>query len=187
MMAQTQAALTDGNMDAREAIRAWRALSSRQSQDNMTALLGRDRSRALGREIDRIGTDFELRAAVAMNSKTAVRQAVQGEVRELTQPGVLGVLMEGKPAEAGKRLVQALSGRTAAAQQVREAGIYAEITEALTRTRGAQEARRIMRVVGSSVGSEPISQARAQFISRQLSAGLGGGLHQSGVRFLESQ
>lgn len=187
MMAQTQRALTDGDMDAREAIRAWRALSSRQSQDNISALLGRDRARALSREIDRIGTDFELRAAVAMNSKTAVRQAVQGEVQQVTRPGVLDTLMEGRPVDAGKRLVQAMSGKTEAAQAARQAGIFSEITEALTRTRGADEARRIMRVVGDSVGSEPISQARAAHIARQVTAALGGGTHQSGIQWLQSQ
>lgn len=187
MMAQTQAALTDTNMDAREAIRAWRALSSRQSQENMTALLGRDRARALAREIDRIGTDFELRAAVARNSATAVRSAVQGEARQITQPGILGSLMEGSPAEASRRVVQALSGRTEAAQAARQAGLFSEITEALTRTRGAREASRIMRVVGDSVGSEPISQARAERIAGLIASGTGGGAYQSGVRFLETQ
>jgi hypothetical protein len=184
MMAQTRRALTDGDMDAREALTAWRALSTRQSQDNMAQLLGRDRAAALVREMDRIGTDFELRAAVATNSRTAVRQAVQGEVRAVSQPGVLGTLMEGRPMEASRRIVQALAGRTDAARAAREAGIFEEITEALTRTRGEREASQIMRVVGDSIGSEPISRARAEHIARLLTSGLAGGGYQTGQQLL---
>jgi hypothetical protein len=187
LMAQTQRALTDPNMDAREALRAWRQLSSRQAQDNLSALLGGPRARALMGEVDRIATDFELRAAVQMNSRTAIRQAVQGEAREITAPGALGVLMEGRPVDAGRRLVAAMTGRTEAARAAREAGIFAEISEALTRTRGADEAARIMRVVGRSIGSEPISRARAEYIARQLVGGLGGAAYQTGTQSLTSR
>ena len=184
MMARTTRALTDGDMDAREAIRGWRALSSRQAQENMAEILGPSRARSFAREIDRVATDFELRAAVQRNSATAIRSATQREVRDATRPGVLGTLLEGRPVEAGRRVVAALSGRTDAAQAAREAGIFEEIADALTRTRGADEARRIMRTVGQATGREPISQARAEHIARQLTSGLALGAYQSGNQAL---
>lgn len=189
LMARTQAALTDPNMDAREATRAWRALSSRQSQDNIAALMGEGRARGLAGEIDRIATDFELRAAVAANSRTAVRGAVQGQAREIAgQMGILDTLTStGSPTEAGRRLVQALTAADPGARAAREAGLFTEITEALTRTRGEREARRIMSVVGQSIGSEPISRARAEHIARMLTGGVSGGAYQTSQQSLATQ
>lgn len=189
LMANTQAALTDPNMDAREAIAAWRRLSSRRAQDNIAALMGEGRAQGLAREIDRIATDFELRAAVAANSRTAVRGAVQGQAREIAgQAGILDTLTQtGSPTEAGRRLVQAMTAADPGARAAREAGLFAEITEALTRTRGEREARRIMSVVGQSIGSEPISRARAEHIARLLTSGLGGGVYQTAQQSLGSQ
>jgi hypothetical protein len=173
MMAQTRQALTDPNMDAREALSALRAMSSRQARENIAVLL-RDpnRANALAREIDRIATDFELRAAVAANSRTAVRQAVQGEVSDTVQPsGILAELAQGNGLV--QTVVRALTGRDEAAEAARRAGIYDEITEALTRTRGAQEAQRIMGTVSRAIGTEPIARARAEHIARLLTTGGG--------------
>jgi hypothetical protein len=184
MMARTTRALTDDNMDAREAIAAWRALSSRQSQQNIEALMGKGRAQALAREVDRIATDFELRAAVSANSKTAIRQSIQGEVREVTNPGILDTLMQGEPVNATKAIVRAMTGRTPEAVAARQAGLYQEIVETLTRTRGAAEARRIMGEVGQSMALQPISQARADRIAGSLAAGLAAGGYQAGTQTL---
>lgn len=177
LMARTTQALTDPNMDAREAIAAWRRLSSRQAQENITMLMGEGRARGFAREVDRIATDFELRAAVAANSRTAVRQAVQGEIQEIAQGGVLSRIVS-DPLRAPQLLTQALTGTSADAVAARQAGLYDEIVQALTRTRGAAEADRIMRRVGGAIGSEPISQARADFLARQITGALAGGAYQ---------
>lgn len=188
MMAQTRQALTDPNMDAREALTAWRALSSRQAQDNIALLMDPGRAAAFAREVDRIATDFELRAAIAQNSRTAIRGAVQGQVRQSAAPGLLDTIAEtGSPAQASQRLIQALTGGDPGARAAREAGLFAEIADALTRTRGAAEAQRIMGVVGQSMGSEPISRARAEAIARYLTAGAAAGAYQQGTRSLTAQ
>lgn len=186
LMARTTQALTDPNMDAREAISAWRRLSTRQAQENIASLMGEGRARGLAREIDRIATDFELRAAVAANSRTAVRQAVQGEITEATRAGVLSRIMS-DPLRAPQLITQALTGTSEAATAARQAGLYEEIVDALTRTRGAAEAERIMRRVGGAIGTEPISQARADYLARQITGALAGGAYQTGQRFLATQ
>jgi len=181
LMSRTRATLTGDSMEAREAITAWRALSSRQSRDNIAALMGGGRANGLVREIERIATDFELSAAVAANSRTAVRRSVHRTISESAQPGLLDVLSEsGSPAEAGRRIVQALTGAEPGARAAREAGIAREITEALTRTRGAREASRIMSVVENSIGSEPISRGRAEHIARLLTTGGATAAYQQG-------
>jgi len=181
LMSRTRATLTGDSMEAREAITAWRALSSRQSRDNIAALMGGGRANGLVREIERIATDFELSAAVAANSRTAVRTSVHRTISESAQPGILDVLSEsGSPAEAGRRIVQALTGAEPGARAAREAGIAREITEALTRTRGAREASRIMSVVENSIGSEPISRGRAEHIARLLTTGGATAAYQQG-------
>lgn len=188
LMARTQQALTDPNMDAREAISAWRALSSRRAQENIAELMGQARATGLAREVDRIATDFELRAAVAQNSRTAVRQSVQGEVRQAAAPGLLDTIAEtGSPGQAMSRIIQALTGADPGARAAREAGLFSEIAEALTRTRGSAEARRIMSVVGQSMGSEPISRARAEHIARLLTTGAAGGAYQTGTQYLATR
>jgi DNA-binding NarL/FixJ family response regulator len=161
--------LTDGNMEAREGIRVLRDFSSRQNQTNLRILLGQERADALLEELDRAATAFELRAAVAENSKTAARQAIQGAVQERTE-GLLSTLMAGEPVNATKRLVQALTGETAEAVELRRMGLYEEIARALTESRG-DRARTALRMVQLAMNGQQISNRQAELIATALSAG----------------
>jgi hypothetical protein len=105
---------------------------------------------------------------------------VQGEVADTVQSS--GILAElGRGSSFTQTLVRALTGRDEAAEAARRAGIYDEITEALTRTRGAQEAQRIMGTVSRSIGTEPIARARAEHIARLLTTGAGGSAYQASI------
>jgi hypothetical protein len=142
--------------------------------------MGQGRAQGLAREMERIGTDFGLRAAVATNSRTAVRQAVQDEVADTIRPrGILADLAQGNGFV--QTLVRAMTGRDEAAEATRRAGIYDEITEALTRTRGSREALRIMGATAQSIGTEPISRARAEAIARLLTTGAGASAYQASI------
>lgn len=161
--------ITDGNMDAREGIRVLREFSSRQNQTNVRMLLGQERADALLGELDRAATAFELRAAIAENSKTAARQAIQGGIEGRTT-GVLSTLMQGEPVNATKLLVQALTGETAEAVQIRQMGLYGEIARALTETRG-DRARTALRMIELAMNGQALSNRQAELIASALTSG----------------
>lgn len=161
--------ISDGNTEAREGIRVLRDFSSRQNQTNLRILLGQERADALLQELDRATTAFELRAAVAENSKTAARQAIQGGVQDRTT-GVLSTLMQGEPVNASKLLVQALTGETAEAIQVRQMGLYAEIARALTQSRG-DRARTALRMIELAMNGQRLSNRQAELVASALTSG----------------
>ncbi|MCY1741153.1 hypothetical protein [Ensifer sp. SL37] len=132
-VANVTRAVQDGNMDAREAIKGLKDLSSRAAHEKLTALLGQSEADRLINELDRISSSFELRASVAENSKTYARQAVSGRIDEMTAPGAIGTAAQGKPINALQRVAQALTGQTPEAINARQNAIYSEIAEFLTR------------------------------------------------------
>uniref|UniRef100_Q11LT2 Uncharacterized protein n=1 Tax=Chelativorans sp. (strain BNC1) TaxID=266779 RepID=Q11LT2_CHESB len=136
-MAAVTRAMSDGEMDAREAIKGLRELSSRRTRENISAILPENEAEALFNEIDRITRSFELRASVADNSRTYARQAMDERVRDLTAPGVVRTAARGEPINATQRVIQALTGQTDEAMRSRQDAIYAEIADLLTRQGGA--------------------------------------------------
>lgn len=166
-MANVRRALTDTNMDAREALTALRELSSRSAREKMQMVLGPRAARELTEELDRAATAFELRAAINANSKTAIRQSIQGSIEDQAAPGALEVLGQGRPAEAGKRFVQLLTGATEEAQELRRLGIYEEIASVLTQTRGAQ-AERALRTVQRAMAGQAVTEREAEFVGRTI-------------------
>lgn len=161
------AVISDGNLEARQAVKVVRDMSSAANQKKLRMLLGKKQADALLDEIDRAATGLELRAAVAMNSKTAVRQSIQGSVRDQVQPGVLETLTSGEPINAGKRFVQLLTGNSAEAQALREAGIYEEIATALTQTKG-RKAKSALRIIGNAIDGQSVSEQEAAFVGTVL-------------------
>lgn len=138
-MATVTRAMSDGNMDAREAIKGLRELSSRQARTNIETVMNDPAaSKRLFDEIDRITTSFELRAAVTGNSRTFGRTAINERVRDLAgADGPVRTAMRGEPFDATKRIVQALTGETPARQAAREENVYAELARLLTKQGGA--------------------------------------------------
>lgn len=166
-LATVKAALTDPNTDAREAVKGLATLSSRANETKLRYLLGSKETAALMKEVDRVRVAYELKAAVAQNSKTAIRQSIQGRVDQLTTPGTLEYLASGKPQDAAKRFVQIFTGSSDEAKALRQAGIYEEIATVLTQTRGGQ-ARNALRIVNKAMAGSKISAAEAQIIGNAV-------------------
>lgn len=166
-IANVTTTLTDPNVDAREALKALRMLSSRSNQTKLRMLLGGKQAAALFDRLDTATTAFELRAALAQNSKTAIRQSIQDSVKQQSAPGALETLASGKPVDAAKRFVQVFTGSTDEAQALREAGIYEEIATALTGIRG-RKAKAAMRAVEKAISGQKISEQEAAFIGNVL-------------------
>jgi len=166
-MANVRRALTDTNMDAREALLALREFSSRSSREKMQMVLGPRAARELTEELDRASTAFELRAAIAANSKTAIRQSIQGSVDAQTAPGMLEILGQGRPVEASKRFVQLFTGASDEAQELRRLGVYEEIATVLTQTRGS-DAQRALNVVQRAMAGQRVTEQQAALVGRVI-------------------
>jgi hypothetical protein len=166
-LAQVSRAVTDGNMDAREAIAAVKTLSSRANHEKITALIGNQAADRLFKAIDRAATALDLRAGVAQNSKTFARLEMDRTVRELTDEGVWNAIKSGQPINAGKRVIQNLLGGTPAAKQAAEDKIYQELTGALTGPRGAN-ARGLLGTLQTIGRQSPQNAAKAKAISGLL-------------------
>lgn len=180
-------ALTDNNMDAREAIKAVKDLSSRASREKITAFLGQREADRFFTALDQAARGLELRANVATNSKTFVRTDTARAIDEASTGGVAGAIRSGEPITTTKKVVQSLLGGTEADNLARQDRVYSEIATALTRNnpqailRNLQNiARRnpqnaaIARTVGSLLGY-PVFGPAAYQIGTQALLGAGSG------------
>lgn len=116
-LANVKRTLSDPNVDAREATKAIKDLSSRGSREKIALIVGDDQAARLFDEIDAATRAFDLRAAVADNTRTFARQNMNDVIRGQTQEGAVNRLRSGKPLNAGQDLVATLLGRSAGDQQ----------------------------------------------------------------------
>jgi hypothetical protein len=165
--ANVRRTITDGDVEARGGIQILREFSSPANQTKLRMLLGVDEADRMLAEIDQAATAFELRAALATNSKTAVRQSVNGSIAALTTPGVLGTLKEGEAADAIKRIVQVLTGEGPEAAAARSAGVMDEIARALTEKRGS-DAQRAVLLITQAIDGQPLRDDQAAYVATQL-------------------
>jgi hypothetical protein len=180
-LANVQRTITDPNIDAREAMLAIKQLSSRANREKITAVLGQAQARRLFDVVERATAKLELRSAVARNSQTAIRTAGREAMAAATEPGPVGALMRGRPANAAQRVVQALTNTTPQADLARQQAIYADIARALTSIRG-QDAEAAMRLVRQAMNGQPLAEAQARQIAN-LVAGSGALVaYQTGTR-----
>ena len=110
-----------------------RDLSSRDAREKLTAALGKQKAEPLFSEIDKAATSFDLRAAVAANSKTFARQATSQTVEDMTSPGAVQKALEGEPIKATKQLVQLLTGQTPEKRIADQDKIFSGLADLLTR------------------------------------------------------
>lgn len=172
--------ITDPDVDAREAMQLVKEVSSRANKAKLRAVLGESKADALLNELDRAATALTLRAAVSRNSDTAIRTAIQGQVRDEATPGLprrtLGNL--GSPLDAGKEITQTIAGIDPRSMSAAEKAIFDEIATALTSIRG-QDAQRALAAVRGALNGQPIKDAEAALIGRLVGGSAAAGGYQS--------
>ena len=136
VLAQTKVAMTDTNIEAREAFKLIKDMSSRSSREKLMMVLGDDAQRVFS-QLDEAMVAFELRAATAKNSKTAVRLSTGKSVDEIVEGGAWNRLREAEIINAPKTMIAAILGRSAEAKQKISDELYVGMVEALTGPRGA--------------------------------------------------
>ena len=169
-MANVRRTIGDPDVTTRQGIQVLRDFSSEANITKMRVLLGQGPADTMLSQIDEAATAFELRAAIAENSKTARRLQITTGVREGNRAGLLPTLMAGEPINAGKRVVQLLTGETAEARQLRDLGVFEEIARALTETRGARAASALRLINRAIDGQSTLTQMQAQHVTNALLA-----------------
>lgn len=163
--------ITDGSTDAREAMQLVKEMSSRANKEKVELLLGPDKAKEMFALIDKSLPALELRAAVAGNSKTAIRQAIQGQVAEEAAPGFLRKVASefGNPLDAAKEVTQTMMRANGRSLSDAERAIYGEIADALTAKRG-RDAQQALRTVRKALEGQPINDAQARQVGKVAGA-----------------
>jgi hypothetical protein len=174
-LANVKRTAADPRVDARQGLDALKALSSDAARYKIkVALGGRDADR-LFKQIDEFGRAFELRAATARNSATFARTTLNDTVKDLTQPGAVGTLMQGQPVTASRKLVQAVLGTGPERQTAKQDQIYSEIARLLTNPRGAK-AVQFVKDLGDALRRRGQGELLGDVLSKIIvSTGAGGG------------
>lgn len=176
VLANVTRTVQDGDVPAREAIAALRQLSSRASREKLTVILGSEQANRLFAQIDEAATAFDLRAAVANNSRTFQRQEMGRRVEQATGgPGAVATAMRGEPLNAGRRIIQLLTGQTPESSLRQQDELLAEVVSLLTRTGlDADQALQVLQRLGQRMqGGQGIADGARMLGER---GAIGGGL-----------
>ncbi|WP_171172598.1 hypothetical protein [Ruegeria sp. HKCCA0370] len=175
--------ITDPNTDAREAMQLVKEMSSRANVEKLRLVLGGPRADRLLNELNRSATALELRAAVAQNSKTAIRQSIQEQVSDETAPGLTRRTAGnmGNPLDAAREVTQSIAAIDPRSLSARERGMFAEIAKALTGIKG-KDAQDALKAVRGALKGQPLKDAQAQLIGRVVAGAGAIGLYQSAKR-----
>lgn len=142
VIGNVKAVASDQNIDARQALDAYKRLSSPNSQRKMEALFGDDWD-AISQALDQAGAALGLRARTAANSATAGRQFANELVEGVTEPGAL---RQGKPLDAAKGLIGGITGASPEAVRALRDRTKSELADVLTR-QGGMPAKTVDEVV----------------------------------------
>jgi len=180
-LAQVQRTVMDGNLDAREAVKAIKDLSSRANREKVSLIVGEDQAAQLFDQIDRAAMSLDLRAGVTQNSKTYARGSMDEIIKEASEPGAVGSLMDLKPAVAIQKVAKAVFGRSDTARREITDRTYEELARVLTQARGgqAQQALRNLQVIAAR---SPQNERLARALAQRTGLALGAAGYQTGTR-----
>lgn len=133
-LANVRAAATDQNIDARQAIKALKDLSSPAAREKVAMLIGDEAAQQMFGQLDQAAQSLILRANTSTNSRTFARTAANQRVQDYIGGGAVNQLMEGKPVNATQSIIQALTGRTPQGKARISDDVYAEIVNLLVQS-----------------------------------------------------
>lgn len=138
VMANTQAAITNSDIDAAEVRKVYRTLSSRASRDKITAVLGEQEAAKIFRALEEAERSFALKAGTAANSRTAGRlQANQVLTDALAyRPGQMAKDAVSSPLGGVRRAAEMAVGNTPIDKANVREGVMREVADFMTGTQG---------------------------------------------------
>lgn len=138
VLANVKRSVTDGDVDAREAIAVLKQLSSRAARDKITVAIGKEKADVLFAEVDRASKSFELRSSVAQNSKTFQRQNMDRKFAEVGNPDTPAAsLLKGEPVNAVRGTIRTATGFSPERIAQLKDKAAGEVVDLLTRQGGA--------------------------------------------------
>ena len=148
LMANAKASLTDPNQDARELIKPIKELMSRSGREKIEIILGKDAAKEFNRQLDEVYSVMNMRAGIAQQTKTAVRDMAKETAEDATDPSLLGLMGErGLTSGIAEKFRRQLGDQPSKNEQFR--ALMGEIAEPLTKqadlatlTRQMEELRR---------------------------------------------
>jgi len=173
---------SDPNVDALELRNVIKKMSSDAVSTKLTTALGPQKAKVIVDQIEDGLAAMRLRAAVSMNSKTAQRQAVIGEVENIISGGSGGILQSLKrvePGQTSKLVLRAITGATEEAEAVRRAGLFEEMTQVLTQIRG-QNARDALTLIRRAMEGQPLKDSQARLIANVITMPSAAALYTAG-------
>lgn len=184
-MSRVRRTISDPNVDAREAMQLVKELSSRDNIAKVKLALGDAKAKALIEELDRAATALIFRGAVARNSDTAIRTAIQSKGREEVAPGLLRRILGkgGNPLEGARELTESLVGIDPRSLSEAEKRLWTEIAESLTSIKG-DDARRALDTVRRAMAGQPMREQEARQVARAVATGFSLGAYQTGQQSL---
>jgi len=188
IMANVGAVASDPNVDARTVSETLRRLSSPAARQKIADVLGDDAG-AVFRALDEASVAIQLRAGIAENSKTAIRQSTDQMIGRVTRPGVIGTAARGEAVNTAKEFTRMLTGLTSEFDARQKSAIYRDIAEVLTR-QDTKQSRDALRLVDKMRNSQKLTEQERSFLARVVSGVSGavtGGLLGRGVAQEESQ
>jgi len=168
-MAVVKRAVTDGNMDAREAGEVLRLLSSRDNMNKVAAVLGKQKTDILKNSLRKATKALELRASVADNSKTFVRHDVDKRANEMFDPGFAENLVKLKPLAAKDAAISAMTKTAKIDKQKKVDALFSEIVGHMTTGDGAAKLDALRRLSQMA----PANDAIANKLSIGATTGVG--------------
>lgn len=136
-LANVTRTVQDGDVPARQAIQTLKELTKPANRTKVALAIGDQEAATLFNEIDRAAMSFDLRASVADNSRTFARQEMKRRLGDMTEgDGPISALAKGEPVNAGKRVIQALTGQSKAHILASQDQIYQEVVQALLQRGG---------------------------------------------------
>jgi len=167
-MANVARTIMDPDTTTRSGLWALRAMSTDANKVKLRVLLGKGTADKLLDRLESASVAFELRAAIAQNSKTAVRQSIRSTVDAYTAGGPLRTLMGGEPVNATKRLTTTLTGETPEAKDLRAMGVYNDIAQALTGIRGARSRTALAYINNAMKNEALVTEGQSKIIAAAL-------------------
>jgi len=161
---------SDPNIDARQALATLRELGSDNAREKIRRLMGED-AKQVFQILDEASNAAETRAAIATNSRTAIRQATNADVADLTQEGIIGQAASGEAVNTTKALIQAVTGQTSQYKAEQRQKIYLDIARALTNAQG-RDAIAALRILDAAMQGQNLTDQQTTDLAKMITSSL---------------
>lgn len=185
-LAQVQRTMGGTETEVGEAMKLVKSLSSRANMQKVKAVLGEARANTLFKALDEAAAQFETRQAVAAGSQTFGRLEGKRMVEEITAPRLRNAATQAlnfQPGNAVREIAKLFTTPGKDMQRAKTQELMAEVTRALTEKRGP-EAAQALAAMQRAMTLQPLKEAEANALARQVTSALALGSYQTGTQSL---